>query len=527
MSSFSFLQKLIFLSVFVRHALCISVSVPVVAPSTAPTLSQSLVSLSIEQDRWTDYAGTTTQNQFFFNTLDNLRLLTGEPPRVRIGADSEDRTNFNRNVQFSEAIFPAPNPTTPYPEASNVTVGDGYFQAAQFLPPNTRVIWGLNFGQNNITAGFLETKSILKAFGSPSFKRAGITLEAIEIGNEPDIYIFNGHRAATYSSTDYTQEWTAYAKNITATAQLSSSSKTKFWVGALGGSSGSTTGFSPQAVYSEGILSSVPGSLISTFSQHHYSGTFCSGSGGLLQDLMTKSTIRGNLTGFTPDIVATHAKGLDYVLGETNSYSCHGAPGVSNTAGAALWTLDYALFAPQIGISRVYFHVGIGYKYSLMQPVTLTRSPLDGTTLATPLAPHIQPQYYGAIVAAEAIGNKGNTRAVELNIDNIRIAGYAFFDGTKLARVLLINSQAFLSTDTSPRTSIHVDLGISGKGAPIKMTVKRLSIPRADATAGVTWGGQTFETSTGRPSGKVQVQTANVAAGVDVQATEAVLLTFL
>jgi hypothetical protein len=38
---------------------------------------------------------------------------------------------------------------------------------------------------------------------------------------------------------------------------------------------------------------------------------------------MTKSTIRGNLTVFTPDIAATHAQGLDYILGETNSYSCH------------------------------------------------------------------------------------------------------------------------------------------------------------------------------------------------------------
>ncbi len=38
---------------------------------------------------------------------------------------------------------------------------------------------------------------------------------------------------------------------------------------------------------------------------------------------MTKSTIRSNLTQYSPDITATHAKGLDYVLGETNSYSCH------------------------------------------------------------------------------------------------------------------------------------------------------------------------------------------------------------
>ncbi len=77
---------------------------------------------------------------------------------------------------------------------------------------------------------------------------------------------------------------------------------------------------------------------------------------------MTKATIRSNLSIYEPDIEATHAKGLEYVLGETNSIPGHvlaslcsvsdfglstfqGAAGTSNTAGAALWALDYALFA--------------------------------------------------------------------------------------------------------------------------------------------------------------------------------------
>jgi hypothetical protein len=60
-----------------------------------------------------------------------------------------------------------------------------------------------------------------------------------------------------------------------------------------------------------------------SISQHRYSGSFCGGDGGLLQDLMTKSTIRSNLTVFVPDIEATYAQGRGYILGETNSYACH------------------------------------------------------------------------------------------------------------------------------------------------------------------------------------------------------------
>lgn len=93
-------------------------------------------------------------------------------------------------------------------------------------------------------------------------------------------------------------------------------------------------------------------SSLCSIDQHAYSGSFCEGSGALLQDLMTKAHIRSNLTRFAPDIAATRAQGLDYVMGETNSFACHGAPGVSNVAGAALWTLDYLLY----GYGKVFVH---------------------------------------------------------------------------------------------------------------------------------------------------------------------------
>jgi hypothetical protein len=85
---------------------------------------------------------------------------------------------------------------------------------------------------------------------------------------------------------------------------------------------------------------------------------------------MNKSAIRGNLSYFASDIAAVRASGLDYIIGETNSYACHGAPGVSNTAGAALWALDYVLYAASIGVSRVHFHQGIGFKYNFVSTVS-------------------------------------------------------------------------------------------------------------------------------------------------------------
>ena len=181
---------------------------------------------------------------------------------------------------------------------------------------------------------------------------------------------------------------------------------------------------------------------------------------------------------------------------------------------------------------------------SQIQPITLDRSITDGTPLSSPLPPHVQPQYYGAIIAAEAIGNSGDTCVIELSIADDRISGYAFYEHGHLVRALIINSQAFLSTASAPRTSVHITL--SGD-VPTVMTVKRLNIPlvflsylwtvsltssflthrHADATSGLTWGGQHYETTDGKVSpGVAKVELVNVSDGVDIQETEAVLLSF-
>ncbi|ESK88247.1 glycoside hydrolase family 79 protein [Moniliophthora roreri MCA 2997] len=502
----------------------VSVQLSSNAPSGAPVISGSHISLSLEQDRWTDWVGLNSRNQFFFNTLDNLARITGEPPFIRIGANSEDHTNFNQALQSPQTAFPPPTTTVPYPEASTIVVGDAYYQAARFLPPNTHVIWGVNFGQNNLTAAVLEAQSIAKAFSSSAITNAGISLDLLEIGNEADLYRNNGFRPSTFNISQYVKEWINFANNVSTAGGISSSSKRKFFGGAFAGSGHSNTSFSPQGMFANGILSSAPGSQISTISQHHYSGSFCSGNGGLLQDLMTKSTIRSNLSMFIPDIAASRARNLDYVLGETNSYSCHGAPGVSNTAGAALWTLDYALFARTLNITKVYFHEGIGYKYNLIQPVTLNRSTTDGSNLPSPLPPHVQPQYYAAIIAAEGIGNSGNTKISEISVNNTRISGYAFYQENKLARAIFINSQAFLSSSTN-RSQVHLDFTFTGT-TPSQMTVKRLAIGHADDTSGLLWGGQTYETADGHVAGTLSQEEHSVQEGLDLVASEAVLVTF-
>jgi hypothetical protein len=50
------------------------------------------------------------------------------------------------------------------------------------------------------------TRSIVKAFQSDAIKNAGIHLELLEIGNEPDLFGTNDHRAENYSVQDFAPE---------------------------------------------------------------------------------------------------------------------------------------------------------------------------------------------------------------------------------------------------------------------------------------------------------------------------------
>ena len=109
--------------------------------------------------------------------------------------------------------------------------------------------------------------------------------------------------------------------------------------------------------------------------------------------------------------------------------------------------------------------------------MTLTRSIRDGSFLVNPTLPRIQPQYYAAIIAAEAIGKSGNVRVDDIDINDKHVTGYAFYEGTKLARAVFINLNPYEPGEGS-RSSVRLELQFASKGQPkpLVMQVKRLVI---------------------------------------------------
>jgi len=94
-----------FILALVAQTSSINITVSVTAPTAVTQVAPSLIGLSIEQDRWTDWVGFDNENQFFINVLENLEDLSGEPPYIRIGGNSQDNTNFNPNVIVRPRIY--------------------------------------------------------------------------------------------------------------------------------------------------------------------------------------------------------------------------------------------------------------------------------------------------------------------------------------------------------------------------------------------------------------------------------------
>ena len=160
-----------------------------------------------------------------------------------------------------------------------------------------------------------------------------------------------------------------------------------------------------------------------------------------------------------------------------------------------------------------------------MQPVALNRSITNGSALDPPEAPHIMPAYYGGLVVDTFIGNSGTARIAELTVDEPVLTGYAAFEGGKLVRAVFVNLHPWLTSSTGARPSVHIDLAFAG-GKSGNASARRLVIQHADDTANVTFAGQTFETPSGRAAGSVVRETVVLSQGLDLPATQAVLVDF-
>ena len=203
---------------------------------------------------------------------------------------------------------------------------------------------------------------------------------------------------------------------------------------------------------------------------------------------------------------------IPFILGETNSLYNEGAPGLSNSFGAALWGVDFNLYCASVGIRRVHMHQGTDYRYASWQPIQTNK-----TTIGT------KPPYYGNIAVAAMLGNlvRDKVQIVGLPLPEVEESAYAAYVDGRLRRVAVVNMHAYnytvngtssvLSTVPRPSRDYTFEVPQDCEGW---VGVKRLAANGSDAISGISWDGWSFnwELEKGKP-----VRLHNVTVGEKIR----------
>jgi hypothetical protein len=118
-------------------------------------------------------------------------------------------------------------------------------------------------------------------------------------------------------------------------------------------------------------------------------------------------------------------------MGEVNSVSCGGQPGVSDVYAASLWGLDYLLLMARNGAAGVNFHTGIGSCSGYAVICGASAADLAANVLKP------QPLYYGMLMF-HLVG-AGQMLPVTVTAASANLTGYAVRGGDGRTRVMLVD----------------------------------------------------------------------------------------
>ncbi|KAK6540078.1 hypothetical protein TWF694_008908 [Orbilia ellipsospora] len=344
----------------------INVSPTLDSSSSAPTVDRSLISYSIELVVSPAFLETPFTN----NVLNVWQSKTGGRPNIRLGGTAMDKVSYIPSQ--SEAVaFQG--------KASGLWYfGPSYFPMLKnYFSGDTQITLGLNIA--NRTNNWANTIEFATAA-----KQNVPQITKFEMGNEADSFVRNKLEKGTWTVTQYSQEWIALAKQLVAKV-----SNVAFQAGGFAGTF--KMGFDIQGLVNAGINNK--NYKIPSFNSHFYPLSFCSGRAqASLDNLVDHNLLNTKLDKYNSQIAAAKTGGGTFSFGETNSVSCGGAAGISDTFGSALWLVDYALSSAARGVDNIFLHQTPTTHYSMFIPKDNAKHKMG-----------IRPMAYGMIFLAEAL----------------------------------------------------------------------------------------------------------------------------
>ncbi|KAI1328993.1 glycoside hydrolase family 79 protein [Xylariaceae sp. FL0255] len=535
MVSFSYLLALSSTAAAANIVANIPVSPKSASPEAATngvTVGQPLdgfVSYSIEFSSFPDFAGNLSKpNTFSNNLLNNLGYVIGTKPYIRVGGNTQDYYIFNSTQK--QGLIGTVNATRSPDYPTTISIGPAYFESFETWP-GTRFSYGFNLGGNNYSAATI--RSTLESTAQYACRTLGTDkLYLYEYGNEPDLYStasFPVRNNANWTDEAYVEQWlngTRFIKSVIEEAcpeQLSGSSPAYAYMAPSFGGVGNH--LKQPGVWEAGLDTDKDIKYAST---HNYiSGATSPGvtlQGTLMNHTRTVSSIAAHVSEFANITASGSAPpSLVQIFGETNSLYNEGAPGLSNSFGAALWGIDFALYSASVGIGRVHFHQGTNYRYQSWQPIETdiepkgTKAPYYGNVATAAFLGNLKiaPVRIASVevtaantdtntasgaktgIVASAAGSNVTSEPISAELDVV----YSAYVNDTLARLMVINLRAYNYTlngtgdltqlNPVPRPEQTYTFGVElANGTEIG--VRRLYANGSDAISGIAWDGVSY-----------------------------------
>ncbi|EXJ80877.1 hypothetical protein A1O3_07164 [Capronia epimyces CBS 606.96] len=490
----------------VRAAVPLSLNPP---PNAGPPVLASFVSFSIEFASFPDFAGNSSRpNNFSYHLLSNLGRLQGSHPIIRVGGNTQDYATFNASQEVALVGSYDFARSRDYP--TTISIGPAYFESYSTWP-NMTYIHGFNLGTNGSLGHDTLVGTVPLACEALSDGR----LAYWQLGNEPDLYKTSAQgpvRPPSWNETDYVQEWLNKTRTVRQLVQehcpdVISQGQFQFYAPSF---AGTANNLDLVTTWVAGLDADVD---IAFIDSHNYIGGATQPGVTLQGTLMNHTSTVQSVVKHVNESSLLADTGIPYILGEANSLYNEGAPGLSNSFGAALWGADFNLYCAATGIRRVHMHQGINYRYASWQPVQ-TVNETWGTK-----AP-----YYGNVMVATFLGDltQGNVSIsdIELDGDSVYQSAYGAYVDGRLERVAVIQMHAYNYTVTAPADATATATATAsprpnetfsfqlptktaqGQAASIKtVQVQRLTANGSDAITGITFDGYSYnyELDGGRP----------------------------
>lgn len=334
-------------------------------------------------------------------------------------------------------------------------------------------------------------------------------------------YVDHSDRDGNWTVNDYYNEFQTMRDDILSQGDLL---KTQFLMGPS--VCCQTAGFDVVDVFNTGWLTDNL-EYLSHVTVQHYPTNNCQINGNVIDaqsifpDFLNHTNPREMAALYTASAQEVVAQGKEILMLETNTASCGGFAGLSDSFGAAMWMVDWSLQLAYTNFSAALMHVGgQNVYYNPFTPPPGKYKNYGWTTGSI---------YYSALIVAEVFGSSNNSQIIDLWPAAEFFPQYIIYEDGLPVRAVLFN----YVTDGSGGSDYTATLSFNGSTIGDTVSVRYFRAASVSEQINITWAGQTMGgyqyASDGRLSGELtteQVTCSNGECAITVPAPSIAVVFF-